>query len=333
MSEGAARAARGDAAPSRTRNPDPAARLRDEARSKRHRTRTIVISALAVFALLCVAGAAWAWSFARGVQSDIGDQVATDQQIVKELTKKPLIRKKKQPFTILLLGVDHLGVKGDTRSDTIILGRVDPENKKVWLLSIPRDTRAEIPGHGVQKINQAYALGGPALTIKTVSQMTGVRPDHYVEIDIGGFKHIVDVMGGVWINVDQRINDPKAAGANYGRKGAVIEKGYQKLDKNQAIVYVRSRAYADADFSRMRHQQEFLKAVAKQASSTSMLPRLPKIIRTMGRYVNTDLKLGDMISIVRDMRGVDPANFQTATIPGSGALHTCGRMRPRRPTW
>ena len=316
VSQGAAKASRSQAAPSRTRNPDPAERYRDEARIKRRRTKTVVFSILAVIGLLCLAGGAWAWTLARSVESDISSQVASDPQIMKELTKKPLIKKKKEPFTILLLGVDHLGVKGDTRSDTIILGRVDPETKKVWLLSIPRDARAEVPGYGVRKINSAYQLGGPALTIKTVAQMTGVRPDHYVEIDIGGFKHIVDVMGGVWINVDQRINDPKAAGANYGRKGAVIEKGYQKLDKNQAIVYVRSRAFADADFSRMRHQQEFLKAVAKQASSTSMLPRLPKIIRTMARYVNTDLTLGQMIGVVRDMRGVDPKNFQTATVPG-----------------
>ncbi len=108
-----------------------------------------------------------------------------------------------------------------------------------------------------------------------------MRPDHYLEVDIGGFKKIVEVMGGVWINVDQRINDPKAAGANFGRKGALIEKGYQKLDPNKAIVYVRSRAYADADFGRMRHQQDFLKAVAKQASQPAMIPRLPKLIRTM----------------------------------------------------
>jgi LCP family protein required for cell wall assembly len=301
---------------SRTRNPDPAARYRDEARAKRRRTKTVLFSLLGVFGLLLLAGGAYAWQLAHYVEKQTGDQVVSDPQIVKELTKKPIIRQRQKPFTILLLGVDHLGVKGDTRSDTIILGRVDPENKKVWLLSIPRDTRAEIPGHGVQKINQAYMFGGPALTIKTVSQLTGVRPDHYLEVDISGFKKIVAVMGGVWVNVRERIYDPKAAGANVGRKGALIEKGYQKLDPNKAIVYVRSRAYADADFGRMRHQQDFLKAVAKQASQPAMIPRLPKLIRTIARYVNTDLTLGEMIAIVRDMRGVNTANFQTATVPG-----------------
>jgi LCP family protein required for cell wall assembly len=309
--------ANGTAAAGRARNPDPAARYRDESRAKRRRTKTIVFGVLGVVALLCLAGVGYAWQLAHSVEQDINSQVISDPQIAKALTKKPLIPPKKQdPFTVLLLGVDHLGVKGDTRSDTIILGRVDPGNKKVWLMSIPRDTRADIPGYGVRKINAAYQLGGPALTIKTVSMLTGVQPDHYLEVDIAGFKRIVDVMGGVWINVRERINDPKAAGANAGRKGAVIEKGYQKLDPNQAIVYVRSRAYADADFGRMRHQQDFLKAVAKQASQPSMLPRLPRLIRTVARYLSTDLKLGELITVVRDVRGIQPADFQTTTVPG-----------------
>ena len=297
-----------------TRNPDPAARYRDEARAKRRRTKTILLTALAVVGVLALAASAWAWQLARSVQNELTGPAVTSEQIQRALAQTPV--KKHEPFTVLILGVDHLGQKGDTRSDTIILGRVEPETNKVWLLSIPRDTRAEIPGHGVQKINQAYTLGGPALAIKTVTMLTGVRPDHYVEVDIAGFKHIVEVLGGVWINVDQRINDSKAAGANVGKVGALIEPGYQKLDPNHAIVYVRSRAFADADFTRMRHQQEFLKAVAKQASKPVMIPRLSRLLRVIARYVKTDIRLGEMVSIVRDMKGTNPDTFQTATVPG-----------------
>lgn len=312
------RASATTASASAARNPDPAARYRDESRAKRRRNKTILLGALAVVGVLALAATAWAWQFTHAVGEDMSDQVRVDKRILAALTPKPVKRqvKKQEPFTILLLGVDHLGVKGDTRSDTIMLGRVDPQAKKLWLMSIPRDTRAEIPGHGVQKINQAYTLGGPALAIKTVTKLTGVQPDHYVEVDIAGFKAIVKVMGGVWVNVRERINDPKAAGANANRAGATIEKGYQKLDANQAIVYVRSRAYADADFGRMRHQQDFLKAVAKQASKPAMFPRLPKLVRTMGRYVNTDLTLAQMVSLAGAMRGLKTADFQTATVPG-----------------
>jgi LCP family protein required for cell wall assembly len=272
----------------------------------------LVVGAVLLF---CVAAmGAWAWSFTRQVNEDLTASVTKDPQIRRALTKAP--PKPEKPFTMLLLGADMVEKNEPRRTDTIILARVDPTQKKAWLLSIPRDTKVDIPGYGTRKINQAYQYGGPALTIKAVQNLTGVPVNHYMEVGFYGFRHLVEVLGGVHVNVDTYINDPKAARANPGHRGSVIKPGYQKLDADQALVYVRSRAFPDADFSRMRHQQTFFKALAKEASATRNLPRLPAFVRNVARTVKTDMQLGLMLRLATELRGIPDKNIQTATLEG-----------------
>jgi len=121
---------------------------------------------------------------------------------------------------------------------------------------------------------------------------------------------------GVHVNVDTYINDPKAARANPGHRGQVIKPGYQKLDADHALVYVRSRDFPDADFTRMRHQQTFFKALAKEASATRNLPRLPAFVRNVARTVSTDMQLGLMLKLASELRGIPDKNIQTATLEG-----------------
>ncbi len=260
----------------------------------------------------------WAWSFTREVNQDFTASVTKDTKLAKVLSDTKATPKPKpdKPFTVLLLGADQVTATKDKRSDTIILARVDPEQKKVWLLSIPRDTKAEIPGHGTQKINSAYQLGGPALMVETVEKKTGVQVNHYMEVGFYGFRHLVEVLGGVHVKVDQYIDDPKAARANPGHRGTPIKPGYQKLDADHALVYVRSRAFPDADFSRMRHQQTFFKALAKEASATRNLPKLPAFVRSVAKTVDTDMQLGLMLRLASKMRGIPEDNIQTATMKG-----------------
>ena len=302
--------------PVRSRSSDAAIDRTVQVRQK-HRVRRVLLIVLAVFLVLVVAAGAWAWTFINAVNGDLRH---SDPKVAKALTPVTQPTKKLSPapapFTILLLGTDNRGVAGDARTDSILLARVDPAKKRVWLLSLPRDTRAEISGDGVGKLNKAYTLGGAAATIDTVEKLLGVPVNHYMEVNVNGFKRIVEVLGGVWVDVDVEIDDPKAAAANPGREGQHIEPGYQKLSPAEALVYVRSRDFPDADFTRMRHQQEFFKAIAKQSITFGNVFKIPKLVRETSRFTLTDMSVGELVRIARSLRGISDESLDTATLPG-----------------
>src|SRR5664280_432242 len=171
------------------------ARLRAERDRRRSRARKIVLGVLAVFVLLVIAGALGVLAWANNLQTTmtVKDKQKLDLQLAHSAPA--------QPFNILLLGADFR--KGDTayRTDTMIVARIDSQAKKVWMLSIPRDTKVLIPGHGYQKINAAHAFGGAELTVKTVKQFTGLPINHYMEVNFTGFENAVNQMGGIWVSV------------------------------------------------------------------------------------------------------------------------------------
>jgi LCP family protein required for cell wall assembly len=127
------------------------------------------------------------------------------------------------------------------------------------MVSIPRDSYVDIPGHGMDKINAAFAIGGPSLLAQTVEQDTGLRLDHYAEIGFAGFGDVVDALGGVRVCPTDPINDPLA--------GIDLPAGCQTLDGPNALGYVRTRATPRADLDRMIHQREFMSALLDRASS------------------------------------------------------------------
>src|SRR5438132_11378273 len=163
------------------------------------------------------------------------------------------------PQTILIAGSDHrfgdkkLGLKA--RSDTIMLIRIDP-GKGVAIMSLPRDLKVNIPGHGTDKINVAYELGGPKLTIKTVKQLTGLAINHYVDVSFHGFSEGVNAIGCVYVDVDRRYFNNNS-GLGYGQTYAVIDikPGYQKMCGDRALQYVRYR-HTDTDIVRNARQQD-----------------------------------------------------------------------------
>ncbi|MBD0324523.1 MAG: LCP family protein, partial [Aldersonia sp.] len=130
-------------------------------------------------------------------------------------------------------------------------------------VSIPRDSYVTIPGHGRDKINASFAIGGPPLLVQTVEESTGLHMDHYAEIGFGGFAGIVDALGGIQMCLDQPVVDPLA--------GIDLPAGCQKLEGPQALGFVRSRATALADIQRMNNQREFMSALTAKAASPSTL--------------------------------------------------------------
>ncbi|MEV6320528.1 LCP family protein [Nocardia sp. NPDC051787] len=154
------------------------------------------------------------------------------------------------------------GEVGPERTDTIMLVHV-PGSGKTTLVSLPRDSYVSIPGHGKDKLNAAFALGGPALLAQTVEIATGLRIDHYAQIGFGGFASVVDTLGGIDVCVPKPIDDPLA--------GIDLAAGCQRLNGPQALGFVRSRATALADLDRMNNQRLFMAALLEKATSSATL--------------------------------------------------------------
>jgi LCP family protein required for cell wall assembly len=216
---------------------------------------------------------------------------------------------------MLILGADMRPGDKQANSDTLILARVDPANKHIALISIPRDTRAAIPGHGTEKINAAMMYGGPSLVIQTVRQLTGLPVSHFVQVNFWGFKQMVDAVGGVWVNVPYRIVDLKAA--THDQTAYIVEAGHQKLDGKHALTFVRSRHFAMADYVRMKDQQIFIKALVKQTLQAGNVFRINAITDAMLKNVVTDMKVDQILSLVSDFKDMNPKTIETATMPST----------------
>jgi polyisoprenyl-teichoic acid--peptidoglycan teichoic acid transferase len=212
------------------------------------------------------------------------------------------------PQTIMIAGSDRrhgdkkLGLK--PRSDTIILARIDP-GKGVALLSLPRDLKVEIPRHGTDKLNVAYTLGGPKLSIKTVKQLTGLAINHYVDVSFHGFAEGVNALGCVYVDIDRRyFNDN--SGQAFGQNYAVInvKPGYQKMCGQRALEYVRYR-HTDNDLVRGARQQDFLRQVRSQVSTRKLFDNVDKMIDVFADNTRSDIQSsGALRRLLRLMLGI-----------------------------
>jgi len=201
------------------------------------------------------------------------------------------------------------------RTDSIILVHVPSGDGKAALISLPRDSYLPIPGHGHNKINAAYSLGGPRLLVRTIEDVTGVRIDGYVEIGFGGFASVVDSLDGVDICVKRAMDDPKA--------GINLKPGCQTLDGPKALGYVRAR-YSDplGDIGRVQRQRQFLGAIMHKAASpsTALIPwRYYRFANSAGAglTVGDDTTLRDVTRVLQAMRSVSNGQGLSLTVPVS----------------
>jgi LCP family protein required for cell wall assembly len=194
--------------------------------------------------------------------------------------------------TLLLLGVDEADQPG--RSDTIMLMRFNPKTHTINQLSIPRDTKVEIPGYGSNKINTAMFFGWPSasLAVKTIEDFTGIPVNHVMIVDFKGFPRLVNAVGGVDMNVPKTIST--IAGSN-GRT-VVYKQGMHHFDGKYAMLYVRIR-YADDDFHRAARQQQFVQALQKKIARPSNITKLPEIGKRFMSGVATDLTTNQIIEL------------------------------------
>ena len=171
-----------------------------------------------------------------------------------------------EPTIALVVGSDHRSGDGKgapSRSDTLMLVRIDPRTKYISLLSLPRDLHVDIPGYGEDKINAAYSDGGYKLALQTVENYTQLKVNYLITVDFSGFTKLVGSFGGVYVPVDQYYYHDNANGGNYSQID--IPPGYQKLNGLNSLAFARYR-HTDSDFYRNARQQVFLKAFQQRAS-------------------------------------------------------------------
>ena len=216
-------------------------------------------------------------------------------------------------LNVLVLGVDERS--DDTgRSDTMMVFTIDTKTKEVSLLSVPRDTRMKIPGHGWDKINHAYALGGHKLARQAVESLLGVPMDYYIAVNFNGFYKIIDAVGGITINVEKRMyyEDP------YDNLVINLKPGEQKMDGKTAIQYVRYRD-EEGDIGRINRQQKFIKAMFAEVMSPSVIPRVPSIVREVSGAVKTDMPTSEMVRLANLLHDAYKQGLKTYMVPGKPA--------------
>lgn len=216
-------------------------------------------------------------------------------------------------LTFLLVGLDQgieMGTRGG-RSDTLIVGSLDLTTRKGFLLSIPRDTRVYIPGLGESKINAAMPFGGIRLCKEVVENLLGIPIDYYVKVKVEGLKKIVDLLGGVDIYVEKDMHYKDDTQHLYIN----LKKGFQHLNGEQALGYVRFRHDALGDLARVRRQQKFLLALMEKFRSPAILPRLPWLIKEIYRNVETNFTIADMLYLANLFKN-DLPTVETETLPG-----------------
>lgn len=222
---------------------------------------------------------------------------------------------------ILLLGVDSNGEGTDkwngTRTDTIILMNVDPKSHSINAISIPRDSKVFIEGHGTDKINSAHAFGGIRLCKKTVEDTLGVRVDKYIMVHDDAVKDIVDALGGVSIYVEKRMNYDDYA----GKLHIHLDKGVQVLTGSQAVGYLRFRHDGLGDIGRTQRQQWFLKGLLDKMKSPQALAKLPELLNVTREDVKTDMSIYELSQLANAARGFNEGSVQIATLPGAPNQH------------
>jgi LCP family protein required for cell wall assembly len=204
---------------------------------------------------------------------------------------------------------------GGQRTDTIMVAHVPDNSTKPTLLSLPRDSQVKIPGHGTSKINAAFALGGPALLVKTVEGVTGLRIDHYAEIGFGGFATIVDAIGGVDMCIDKDMNDEKT--------GINIKAGCQTLDGRDSLGFVRMRhstATPRSDLDRVANQRKFIGALVSQIASPGTLLNpfhfFPLLSSAPGALtMDSGDHVHNLAGLAIAMRGISDGGVLTGTVP------------------
>lgn len=303
-----------------------------------------------VFFIAVIASAAWLYNMVQGVasasisntpefsaaQETVKSEQTTDDAPPEEKIEQPLPvidPDELQPWSgeerinFLFMGVDvRCNEEGPTHTDSIMIVTIDPLAQSAALLSLPRDLWVEIPGFGVDRINQAhyfgqayeYPGGGQALAMETVESLLGIPVDYYVTVDFQGFIDAVDLIGGIVVQVPEAIDDPNYPDNCYGYEPFSIPAGTQRVNGETALKFARTRATFGGDVDRAERQQQVLLAVRDQVLRVDQFPRLlvqaPQFWQAFQDNVSTNLALDDAMELALLVRGIPQENIRTAVL-------------------
>lgn len=211
-------------------------------------------------------------------------------------------------LNVLLIGVDQREHE-PSRADTLMVAMLNLKDKTVRVISIPRDTRVKIEGFAhPTKINHAHAKGGVELTRQTVEQFLGIPIHNYIETNFLGFANIIDILGGVQLDVEKTMYYPP--------EGIDLRKGNQRLNGHDALAYVRYRSDGKGDLPRIERQHKFLRALADQVLQPGTVLKLPRLAGELHDNVQTDMSTGDFLVLIGEFKNIGPDNVRFYSIPG-----------------
>ena len=306
------------------REPDPfsPAKYGDIVRSVRVRERKHMRhwwqwALLGLFAVVVAVASYGTWLYLR-TQARIG----IDVQGVGE-------REGLEPFNALLVGSDSregltpeeqldlgAGEVGGARADTLILAHIDPQTNRVVMVQFPRDLYVPIAGRGEDRINAALD-GGASQLVATIRDLTGLQIHQYVQVNIAGFRDLIDAIGGVDVCITQPIPfDPQT-----GIQIEEDELGMVHFDGDRAIRFVRSRNFTTGDFERIQNQQKFLAAAMNKITSSSTLfdpGRIPRLAEVAGENLKTTTDIPGLVRLAERLRGFDPERYEAYVAPNLG---------------
>lgn len=278
-------------------------------KARRHRMVLLVTGLMSALTLL-ISGSAWVLT--SYVSSSLG-------RINAGTSGTP----SSGPVNILVAGVDtrdgltrrqeirlHVGDAISTNSDTLMLVHIPASHDSVQVVSIPRDSWVNIPGHGMSKINAAVGLGGPQLMVKTVEQATGMQINDYIEVDFMGFVKVIDALGGVNICVPYAVDDPDS--------GLDISAGMHHVDGVTALEFARDRhSFALSDLQRIKDQQQILSSLFTEATQAGVLAnpvRLQQVLSSVTSAIKVDQGF-DLVRLAQELRGIRPSDVSFTTVP------------------
>ncbi|UOQ94469.1 LCP family protein [Halobacillus shinanisalinarum] len=276
-------------------------------KARRKKKKKWLWISLAVVLLIAGGGSAYLYSIYHNVRTTVDEEIHKGiSGIDREVTKKKV--EGQEPINVLLLGVDEReNDKG--RSDTMIVMTLDPANDRMQMVSIPRDTRTEIAGRGVDdKINHAYAFGGSDMSVNTVENFLDISLDYYVRMNMEGLSQMVDTVGGITVNNDFA----------FSQGGYNFSKGQIELGGKEALAWVRMR-YNDpqGDAGRNERQRQVIQGVIDKGSNINIVNNIGSVMDVLGENVATNMRFEDMRNLAMNYRDARK-NMETYQMTGRG---------------
>lgn len=273
---------------------------------KRSKFKKFAITVLVIFFLLTTSVVVYGYSLLNRLNTN---EAAVEQVNVNE------------PVNILLLGVDAGDYANKTtnnpkRSDTMILIRYNPENNKVYMLSIPRDTRVVIDGQK-EKLNSAHRIGGVPLAISTIEKMLGLKINYYAKVDYTGFRNCIDAIGGIDMEIPFDMDYDAYDISIHFKKGEIVH-----MDGKKAEEFVRWRknndggGYAMGDLGRAATQQQFMLKIVEKMKTPAGILKVPSLIETASKYVTTNMSPKTMLKYMFRLRNVDISQIENHVLQG-----------------